>query len=52
MERDNVYILGDTFARTGGEEDNIRYVAASRAKHRLIYCGRPLTEEPPIGELK
>lgn len=37
MERDRVFMLMDTF-RSGGQEDNIRYVAITRAKTELVYA--------------
>lgn len=37
LERDRVFMLMDTF-RTGGQEDNIRYVAMTRAKTMLIFA--------------
>jgi hypothetical protein len=37
LERDRVWLIESTFWR-GGEEDNIRYVAITRARHELIYC--------------
>jgi superfamily I DNA/RNA helicase len=36
LERDRVFMLRDTF-REGGQEDNCRYVAMTRAKTELIY---------------
>ena len=36
MERDRVWLLNDTF-RSGGQEDNVRYVAITRAKDELVY---------------
>lgn len=36
-ETDNVFVLEDTLKDNGIEEQNIRYVAISRAKHRLTY---------------
>lgn len=47
MERDEVWLMGDTFMFNGGEENNIRYVAVSRAKYVVHYCGRPLTVPAP-----
>lgn len=38
LEADNVYILSKTFKREGSEEDNIKYVAITRAKKRLIWA--------------
>lgn len=37
LERDRVYLLMDTF-RSGGQEDNVLYVAITRAKSELVYC--------------
>jgi len=37
LERDRVFLLAGTF-REGGQEDNIRYVAMTRAKTELIYA--------------
>lgn len=36
LEADRVFVLKDTL-RTGDEEDNIRYVAITRAKHSLVF---------------
>lgn len=36
LERDRVFMLTDTF-RTGGQEDNCRYVSITRAKSELVY---------------
>lgn len=38
LERDRVFLIAETF-RSGGQEDNIRYVAITRAKTELIYAG-------------
>jgi len=37
LERDRVFLLAGTF-REGGQEDNIRYVAMTRAKTELVYA--------------
>lgn len=37
LEWRRVYLLADTFTREGGEEDNIRYVAVTRAKEELVW---------------
>lgn len=37
LERDRVFLLADTF-REGGQEDNVRYVAMTRAKTELVYA--------------
>ena len=37
LERDRVFMLMETF-REGGQEDNIRYVAITRAKTELVYA--------------
>lgn len=37
LETKNVYVLKNTFRWEGLEEDNLRYVAASRAENKLIY---------------
>ena len=39
LEADNVFILAQGFNRPGQEEDNIRYVAITRAKKRLYAVG-------------
>lgn len=39
LEFDNVFILQQGFNRPGAEEDNIRYVAVTRAKKRLYAVG-------------
>lgn len=45
LESDTVYILDDTFKRDGVEEDNLRYVAATRAKKTLVYVSGDLKEK-------
>lgn len=37
LEADSVYVLSDTFKFNGPEEDNVRYVAITRAKRRLAW---------------
>jgi hypothetical protein len=37
LERDRVFLVADTF-REGGQEDNVRYVAVTRAKTEVVYC--------------
>ncbi|NOK20026.1 UvrD-helicase domain-containing protein [Corallococcus carmarthensis] len=37
LERERVFLLKDTFSRTGTEECNIEYVAITRAKHELVW---------------
>lgn len=37
LEADNVYLLRDTFRHGSIEEENIRYVAITRAKKRLVW---------------
>lgn len=37
LEADTVYLLRDTFREGSVEEDNIRYVAITRAKRRLVW---------------
>ncbi|WP_162159730.1 UvrD-helicase domain-containing protein [Cystobacter fuscus] len=37
LERERVFLLKDTFSRTGTEECNIEYVAITRAKQELIW---------------
>ena len=37
LERDRAFLLMDTF-RSGGQEDNIRYVAITRARTELVYA--------------
>lgn len=42
LERERVYLLEDTFGKTGSrEESNIRYVAITRAKHTLVWVTDP-----------
>ena len=44
MERDRVWMLRDTFWGAGKgniEEDNLLYVATTRAKHALYYVRTP-----------
>jgi DNA helicase-2/ATP-dependent DNA helicase PcrA len=38
LEADNVFLLNGTFRFEGPEEDNIKYVAITRAKNTLVYC--------------
>jgi superfamily I DNA/RNA helicase len=40
LERDRVWLLEESFRRSGGEEDNIRYVAITRAKRDLRLVDR------------
>lgn len=37
LERDRVFLVADTF-RAGGQEDNCRYVAITRARTELVYA--------------
>lgn len=37
LEAPQVFVLADTFKRAGAEEDNIRYVAITRAKEKLVW---------------
>jgi superfamily I DNA/RNA helicase len=37
LEWDRVFLLADTFTRKGDEEDNVRYVAITRAKSELVW---------------
>lgn len=37
LERDRVWLLCDTFRRHGGQEDNVLYVAITRAISTLVY---------------
>ena len=37
LERDRVWILEDTFKRGGDQEDNVKYVAYTRAKNELVF---------------
>lgn len=39
LEWNRVFILGATFKRSGGQEDNVYYVAQTRAKKHLTYVG-------------
>jgi superfamily I DNA/RNA helicase len=42
-EAPRIAILGDTFKRRGGEEENLRYVAITRAKDEVYFVGQAVT---------
>ena len=55
LEADHVFLLGATFSRGSDEEDNICYVAATRAKKALFIHGKTVrqfirieTEDEPL----
>lgn len=53
LEATNVWILGKTFMFSGAEEDNICYVAITRAKEKLYIVGTTMKEFlnlPELGE--
>ena len=46
LERDRVYVLQYTYQRRpGAEEDNLAYVAYTRARHSLFLVSKPLKSE-------
>jgi superfamily I DNA/RNA helicase len=45
LEWDRVFMLMETFTRSGDEEDNIRYVAITRSKSALMLVGERHVEE-------
>lgn len=53
LERDNVYLLEETFTDRNIEERNIRYVAITRSKNRLVWIYDGALPEtvpnPPLG---
>jgi superfamily I DNA/RNA helicase len=45
MEADNVYLFTDTFRASSQEEKNIKYVAVTRAKKKLVFVKKSYSEE-------
>jgi superfamily I DNA and RNA helicase len=37
LERERVYVIQPTRMPTGGQEENLKYIAVTRAKQSLIY---------------
>lgn len=42
LEWNRVFVMGDTFKFNGSQEDNLRYVAVTRAKRHLTFVGSKL----------
>jgi superfamily I DNA/RNA helicase len=44
-ESDNVYVFADTYRNSNQEEKNIKYVAVTRAKKKLVFVKKSYSEE-------
>ncbi|WAM28559.1 UvrD-helicase domain-containing protein [Myxococcus sp. NMCA1] len=51
LERERVFLLKDTFSRSGTEECNIEYVAITRAKQELIWVVNEAANRSLVGHM-